>query len=117
MNKWPLVIGLIGLLAGSDVALARGHVGVMIDVPLWPAYYPGPYYHPYYPPAPVVVVPAAPPVYIEQTPVVAPPPAPVQSAPQPAFYWYHCAKPEGYYPYVRECPAGWVKVLPQPPGQ
>ena len=23
----------------------------------------------------------------------------------------------GYYPYVTECPSGWQKVLPQPPGQ
>jgi len=28
--------------------------------------------------------------------------------------WYHCAKPEGYYPYVKECRSGWEQVPAQP---
>jgi hypothetical protein len=32
-----------------------------------------------------------------------------------AAYWYHCGKPEGYYPYVKTCPGGWQKVPAQPP--
>lgn len=81
----------------------RGHarIGVFIGAPLWPWYYPYPYY--YYPP--VITVPAPPPpVYIEQ----GSPPAAAQS------YWYYCTSPDGYYPYVKECPGGWQKVLPQP---
>lgn len=31
-------------------------------------------------------------------------------------WWYFCKTPEGYYPYVRECPSGWEKVSPTPPG-
>lgn len=83
----------------------RGHArfGVFIGAPLWPSwYYPPPFY--YYPP--VITVPAAPPpVYIEQPN----PPATTAQA-----YWYYCGNPEGYYPYVKECPGGWQKVSPQP---
>lgn len=103
----PLVIALlvgIGVASTSPVwAHNRGHarVGVFIGAPLWPWYYPSPYY--YYPP--VITVPAPPPpVYIEQPK----PPAATQN------YWYYCTNPEGYYPYVKECPGGWQTVEPRP---
>jgi hypothetical protein len=74
----------------------RARVGVFIAAPLaW--HFPPPYY------APVIAVPASPPVYIEQG-----------AASEPA-YWYHCEDPEGYYPYVKECPGGWQRVVPTPP--
>jgi len=44
----------------------------------------------------------------------------VQPAPQqpPATgYWYYCRNPEGYYPYVKRCLNGWMKVVPSPPQQ
>ena len=87
----------------------HGHVGVGLYFGIPYAYplYPPPYYYPYpyayYPPAP-----AQPPVYIEQQE------APVTSD---EYYWYHCDKPEGYYPYIKECPNGWQKVEPTPPPQ
>ncbi len=28
--------------------------------------------------------------------------------------WYHCNKPEGYYPYVKNCRSGWEQVPAQP---
>jgi hypothetical protein len=28
-------------------------------------------------------------------------------------YWYYCETAKAYYPYVRECPGGWLTVLPQ----
>ncbi|MBV9992998.1 MAG: hypothetical protein JOZ72_17100 [Alphaproteobacteria bacterium] len=28
--------------------------------------------------------------------------------------WYHCASPEGYYPYVKECKGGWESVPAEP---
>ena len=31
----------------------------------------------------------------------------------PANYWYYCADPAGYYPYVQSCPRGWMQVVPQ----
>jgi len=96
-----------------------GHVsfGVMVG-PYWggPWYYPPPayYYPPYYP---QVIVPT-PQVYIEQQAAPAAPPAPAAPvAAAPANYWYYCATAKGYYPYVRECPGGWQRVLPQPQGQ
>ena len=64
--------------------------------PYWDRYWYPPYY-PYYPYEPVPVV-AEPQTYIEQ------------SGP---IYWYYCEAAKAYYPYVRECPGGWLTVLPQ----
>lgn len=71
-------------------------------------YYGAPYYSPYYayPPA-VVAVPVTPPVYIQQPPPV------IQQ--YPSGYWYYCNDPEGYYPYIDQCPSGWQQVEPTPP--
>jgi hypothetical protein len=98
----------LGMLASAP-ALAwhhGGHVrfGVVIGGPFYPwGYYP-PYY-PYYPYPPAA--PATPPTYIEQGNTQAPPQ-------QPSGYWYYCADSKTYYPYVKECPAGWQRVTPQP---
>ena len=103
-----LCAAALGLLASAP-ALAwhhgRAHVGVFIGGPIYPwGYYPPYYPYPYaYPPA----VPATPPTYIEQNENTAPPQ-------QPAGYWYYCADSKTYYPYVKECPAGWQRVAPQP---
>jgi hypothetical protein len=94
--------------------------GIYLGAPYYPypyyPYYPYPYYaYPYYPPVVVETVPAEPPVYIEQgTPQLSAPQEPSQEA---NSYWYHCAKPDGYYPYVKECPSGWEKVKPMPTPQ
>jgi hypothetical protein len=89
----------------------RARVGVFIGVPLGGAYYyPPRYYYPpdyYYSPAPVVVAPASPPVYVEQADQQA-------SAQLEPNYWYYCQNPQGYYPYVKECSTSWQKVAPQP---
>jgi len=126
MNKFklPLVVSLLVCgLAASGYALAdrdhghghgwaRGGFGVYVS-PWWgypgyaPGYVPGPYYPYYYPPQ-VITVPSSPPVYIQQD---EPPGA---SAPQNS-YWYYCRNPQGYYPYVKQCPGGWQAVAPQPP--
>ena len=79
----------------------------------WPAY-PGPYVYPgvvapYYVPQPLVVVPAEPPVYIEQGNA-----AVAEPAPESAQYWYFCRGANNYYPYVKECPGGWTRVPPRP---
>ena len=87
----------------------HGHgsrVVVGVGFPFW---YPGPYAYGYpygypaygYPAyAGPAVVESPPPVYMQQ-----------ESAQQ---YWYYCQNPQGYYPYVRECPNGWMQVVPQP---
>ncbi len=80
------------------------HVGARVFIgpgfswgdPWW--WGPYPYYDPYYV-APPVVVPEVPPVYVEPSP-------PAQQ------YWYYCPNPAGYYPYIKECPPGWMTVLP-----
>jgi hypothetical protein len=74
-------------------------------------------------PRPVYV---APPVYYAPPPpaaypsyVPAPvPPGPAASGYQP-YYWYYCQNPQGYYPYIKSCPGGWMTVIPNvtPPNQ
>ncbi len=70
---------------------------------LWgPPYYP--YYdgyNPYYA-SPPVVVQQQPQQYVQQ---------PQQQEEQ--NYWYFCGNPQGYYPYVKKCPGGWMKVVPR----
>lgn len=66
-----------------------------------PGFWWGPGY-PYYADPPVIVEPA-PPVYIQPG-----------TPPDQAGYWYYCQNPPGYYPYIKECPAGWMAVVPQP---
>ena len=56
-----------------------------------------------------------PPVVVQQAPVVYMQLAPQAVPAQPA-YWYYCQDPPGYYPYVNQCPRGWMKVVPAPPG-
>ena len=58
-----------------------------------------PFYDPY--PAPPVVIQSEPEIYLD-------PQAPEQ------HYWYYCSAPSGYYPYVKRCPNGWMKVAPAP---
>ena len=29
-------------------------------------------------------------------------------------YWYYCPELKGYYPYLKRCPAGWMRVVPTP---
>jgi hypothetical protein len=73
----------------------------------WPGWW-RPYYtysYPYYYyAAPPVVIQQGSTEYIQQDP--SPP-----SAPQ---YWYYCKEAGAYYPYVEDCPSGWMQVVPQP---
>jgi hypothetical protein len=72
--------------------------------PWWPGYYWGG--------SIVVGAPWYPYGYYAAPPTVVQPPA-VTVEPQ-QNYWYYCQEPQGYYPYVKECPGGWMKVVPQP---
>jgi hypothetical protein len=91
--------------------------GFYFGVPIGGYPYYAPYYSPYYYPAysyysaPVVVQQQSP-VYVEQNPQ----PAASAQPSAPAGYWYYCAGSNAYYPYVKECPAGWQRVAPQPGG-
>jgi hypothetical protein len=79
--------------------------------------YPGYYGSPGYGPWPYWGPPAVPYAY----PVVVPqqPPVYVQRNQPESGYWYYCQHPQGYYPYIRSCPGGWMKVVPDtvPPGR
>jgi hypothetical protein len=71
--------------------------------PLWfpPYAYPYPYAYGY--PPPVVIEPAPDPqVYVQP-----------QQAPPEESYWYYCENSKTYYPYVSQCPSGWLKVVPR----
>lgn len=114
--KFALLLLILFGAIGSESAWAdrgphfggrgRAHVGVFIGAPLFWPYYPQPYPYPYYSYPPVVVAPSPPPVYVEQG---------SSSSPPSQQYWYFCGDPQGYYPYVQQCPSGWQQVTPQPP--
>lgn len=88
----------------------NGHTRVFIGGSFWcgpPAYWGpapwGPRY--YYHGAPVYYGP--PPMYVP------PPQVYVQREPTDSDYWYYCDNPQGFYPYIRSCPGGWMKVIPE----
>jgi hypothetical protein len=106
-----LSVILLGTTA-NEPAFAGGHggghvhFGVVIGAPFYPWYYPPSYYYPpYYYPS----MPATPQTYIER--------GDSQAAPgqQQQSYWYYCTESKTYYPYVKDCPGGWQRVVPQPP--
>src|SRR2546421_12867665 len=70
----------------------RGFIG---PDPFWYAY---PY--PAYPP---VVVQPSPPAQVYVQP---------QQGPPAESDWYYCENTRGYYPYVSQCPKGWMQVVP-----
>ncbi len=125
--KKPLLICLaiaLPIVAASEVAFAHGrfnrfNFGINLG---YPGYYGYGFYDPFlyspfysYPPviapmAPPVIIPSTPPVYIQQQ---EDPPA-IQSQ---TNYWYYCQESNSYYPYVKQCPGGWLTVNPQPPAQ
>lgn len=71
--------------------------------------YADPFFRPYdaYPSA--GVAPSRSPVYIQKQ-------AP-RATQLEAHYWHYCKDPAGYYPYIKECPSGWLRVAPQPSAQ
>lgn len=103
----------------------HGGVGLYFGAPypFFPyAYAPYAYPYPYvYSPPPVVITQPQSQVYIEQdsnNATNAAPgnsTAPATSASNNNAYWYYCEAANGYYPYVKECPAGWKQVTPTPP--
>lgn len=122
-----LLIAAVAAITVSGASYARGghrgggwhhgaRVGVFIGAPVfaygygyrpyYPYYYP-PAYYPYAVPAPVVVQPASPPVYIERSDEQA-------AAPGSSDYWYYCPDTKSYYPYVGSCASPWQRVAPQP---
>lgn len=97
-NHLILATAALLLLAAHPAQAHRGHFGGGIWVgPTWPAFvYPAPIYTP----PPVIVREAPQPIYLQPQ--------------QTRQYWYYCREAEGYYPYVKNCPGGWQKVVPAP---
>jgi len=111
-QKWMWIVTILAvlLMTGAVPGYARVRVFVRpsVVVPFGPYYAPygGPYWAPYDYPAVVVTPP--PTVYVQPAPQ-----APAQP-PSISSFWYYCENPQGYYPYVQQCPGGWRPVAPTP---
>jgi hypothetical protein len=99
-----IFIILSPLVAHAHGAHGYYRGGVWIN-PFWVAPYPYYSIYPYYSAPEVIVERPAPDYYVQPAP----------QRPEEPAYWYYCRKPEGYYPYVKQCPDGWMKVVPAPP--
>ena len=95
--KWPCLWLGVMLLALCTAATAAGRIGIGIGLPF-----------PIYSPPPPAVVSPPTPVYIEKPENLIPPGETL------ANWWYYCSESDAYYPYIKECPAGWRQVSPQP---
>ncbi len=67
--------------------------------PVWDPWWWGPGW-PYYSAPPALIQPS-PTEYIQQN-----------QEPEGPNYWYFCPNPEGYYPYIKNCSNGWLRVVP-----
>lgn len=122
MKPLCLIAVLAAALASGMAVADRGHghghghghsggshigLGFYFGGPYAYPYYYSPYPYYVYPYPLVIAAPASPPVYIERG-------AEQDEEQSDAYYWYHCDNPEGYYPYVKNCPGGWQQVEPEP---
>lgn len=97
---YGLGFGFGGYGLGLGLGYGQGYGGYGF----WPYYS----YPPAYPPPSAAMAPAVPPVYVERQDVPQP-----QASPS-SGYWYYCRAADGYYPYVKDCPDGWLQVSPSP---
>jgi hypothetical protein len=106
-NMKRTIFLLIAILVLVGAGVSPASAGIRGDIwigPIWGPWW-GPSVNPYpYYASPPVVLQQQPPTYEEQ--------APQQEVQQ--SYWYFCASSKTYYPYVKECPGGWLKVVPTP---
>ncbi|GFO70746.1 hypothetical protein GMLC_43250 [Geomonas limicola] len=86
----------------------RGHGGGNFNVWFGPSWWWDPFYYPYYSSYPYYNQPQ---VVIQQPQEYVVP----ETRSQDTGYWYYCQDAKGYYPYVKRCPGGWIKVVPSPP--
>ncbi|MDP3609347.1 MAG: hypothetical protein Q8R74_09780 [Methylophilus sp.] len=105
--------GQVGIYLGAPIGFRDGYYPY--------SYYGAPYYGvPYYSsPVPAYYPPVqpAPMIYTEQSDR---PQIRIQAAPKNSAqdaqesWWYYCVDAKAYYPYVNQCPGGWLRVAPQP---
>jgi hypothetical protein len=108
-----LVLIAVVLVAGAVPAYAWRGGGVFISPSIVVPF--GPYWRPYWGAYPYAYSYAYPYAYSYAYPPVVVQPSPqVSVQPSPPQYWYYCDNPQGYYPYVGQCPGGWRPVSPTP---
>ena len=107
-----ITLGVLALLVLTMVTPLSSHAGktkVFVGGSFWfgpPPYWGPPYWGPsYYYGAPVYL---GPPQVVVQQPLVY-----VQRGQEESDYWYYCDNPQGFYPYIKSCPGGWMKVVPE----
>lgn len=113
------ILGLVGAVVATTAYLITAPFAIVAAAAQPPTYYPPVYTSPapaYYNSSPASVGyygSSAAPTYSYNAPQPAPfyASAPTQSQGE----WYYCANSRAYYPYVRNCPAGWQRVPAQPP--
>jgi hypothetical protein len=103
----------VGIYVGAPIRFNYGYYPY--------SYYGAPFYGtPYYSSAPAYYPPvqSAPMIYTERSdiPQINSHEAPINSAQvAQGDWWYFCADAKAYYPYVNQCPEGWLRVAPQSP--
>jgi hypothetical protein len=114
MKKIIILFAVIALVLVAAVlpVYAHGHGGGGFRGSIWigPGWGPwwGVPYYPYYYEPPVVIQQQAPVYQYEQQP---------PRVQEQQYYWYFCPDSKAYYPYVKHCPSGWMKVIPTPPSK
>ena len=105
--------GRVGIYFGAPIGFNFGYSPY--------SYYGAPYYgSPYYSPAPVYYPPVQQPTQVIYTERRVDPPISSQESSTNSVqnvqnsWWYYCAAPNAYYPYINKCPGGWLRVAPQP---
>ncbi len=103
-----ILFAVMLILSSAIPGHAGGHYSFRGSVWIGPGWWgpPYPYYYPYYPyySEPPAVIERQAPAYVQ----------PNDQKPEQS-YWYYCTKPQGYYPYIKKCPGGWLKVVPSAP--
>ncbi|GAC1421336.1 MAG: hypothetical protein NVSMB6_23010 [Burkholderiaceae bacterium] len=102
-----------GYHSGTRVGVYFGAPFVGFGTPFYG--YPGGYGYAYGPygyygpngPTTTIVTQSVPEVYVERGSVL-------YDGPASDGYWYYCSRPDGYYPYIKECTSSWQKVPSQP---
>jgi hypothetical protein len=111
-TSWPGQDDQVAYAArGGHGGHRGGHGGGHFNVWLGPGWGWDPFFYPYYPSYPYYPYYSQPPVVIQQQPQEYVMPEPQR---QETNYWYYCKEAKGYYPYIKRCPGGWMKVVPAP---
>lgn len=121
MNRSFLVAAVVFVIFFAGVLPAGAHGpgygwrgGVWVG-PVWGPWW-GPY--PYAYGSETVIIEREPRIYIQPETQVSETQVPGTVAPESVaeqYYWYYCRNPKGYYPYIKHCQDGWMKVIPSPP--